>query len=102
MISNGTEYDPSKKLPSSFPKTFPVKDDKSKFDVKLFVDVLLNRLVEYSKASPDPKYSKAYFLTSELKKKINVKSLDYRALFEGYLINLRAIMRGETVWPFKN
>lgn len=72
------------------------KDDSSKFDVKLFTDILLNRLVEYSKNSTDPKYSSAYYLTSELKKKLHVKSLDYKALFEGYLINLRSIMRGET------
>lgn len=72
------------------------KDDSSKFDVKLFTDILLNRLVEYSKNSTDSKYSSAYYLTSELKKKLHVKSLDYKALFEGYLINLRSIMRGET------
>ena len=72
------------------------KDDSSKFDVKLFTDILLNRLVEYSKNSSDSRYSSAYYLTSELKKKLHVKSLDYKALFEGYLIHLRSIMRGET------
>lgn len=71
------------------------KNETDKYDVKLFVDILLQRLVESCKQSSDPRYSTAYLLTSELKKKLNVKSLDYKALFEGYLVNLRSVMRGE-------
>ena len=71
------------------------KNDDTKYDVKLFVDILLQRFVERYRVVIDNKYSKGYLRTSELKKKLNVKNLDYKALFEKYLIDLRAIMRGE-------
>ena len=73
------------------------KNEKDKFDCKLFVDVLLNRLVEAYYKNNDMKYNNAYMLTSELKKKLAVKNLDQKALFEKYLISLRGIMKGELV-----
>lgn len=73
------------------------KSEKEKFDVKLFVSVLLQRIVDYNRSSTDMKYTNAYYLTNELLKKLNVKNLDYKALFERYLINLRSIMRGESL-----
>lgn len=71
------------------------KDEKDKFDVRLFVDVLMQRLVEYNRSNNDIRFTSAYYLTSELKKKLNISNLDYKALFDKYLINLRTIMRGE-------
>ena len=70
--------------------------DEPGFDLCLFVDILLQRLVELSIKSADTKYNFAYMLTSELKKKILIKNLDRKALFEKYLIKLRTIMRGAT------
>ena len=70
------------------------KDDKNKFDLKIFVKILLQRVVEQAKSSSDIKYTSAYLLTSELDKKIHIKGLDYKALFERYLINLRTLMKG--------
>ena len=46
------------------------------------------------KADIDVRYVAAYNLTNELKKNINIKNLDYKALFERYLIQLREIMKG--------
>lgn len=71
------------------------KNESNKYDVKLFVDILLQRIVEYCRRTTDNRYITAYMLTSELKKKLTVKNLDYKALFEKYLISLRAIMKGE-------
>lgn len=71
------------------------KNESDKYDVKLFTDILLQRLVEHCRISIDNKYMSAYMLTSELKKKLSVKNLDYKAQFEKYLINLRSVMKGE-------
>ena len=71
------------------------KNEQDKYDVKLFTDILLQRLVECCRRSTDNRYMSAYVLTSELKKKLSVKNLDYKAQFEKYLINLRSIMKGE-------
>ncbi len=73
------------------------KKESNKYDVKLFVMILLNKLTNCCKNSSDTKYVKSYMLTSELMKKLNVKNLDYKALFEGYVVQLRSIMRGEVV-----
>lgn len=67
------------------------------FDLHLFVDIILQRIVEKSISTADPRYTTAYLLTSELKRKIEIKNLDYKALFEKYLIDLRTIMKGATV-----
>ena len=72
------------------------KNETSKYDLTIFINILLERLVEVCKNNADPKYTKAYMLTSELSKKIAIKNLDTKALFEKYLIQLRAIMRGES------
>lgn len=71
------------------------KNETDKYDVKLFVDILLQRIVECCRKSTETRYTSAYMLTSELKKKLAVKNLDYKAQFEKYLINLRSIMKGE-------
>lgn len=71
------------------------KNEPDKYDLHLFVNVLLQRFVECCRSSCDTRYTAAYMLTSELNKKINVKNLDCKALFEQYLINLRGIMRGD-------
>lgn len=73
------------------------KDTKDKFDLNIFIDILLNRLRERAITSIDNRYTTGYLLTSELKKKISVKNLDHKALFEKYLIELRTIMKGACV-----
>lgn len=73
------------------------KSEKDKFDSKLFIDVLMQRIVELNRTNVDDRYTKAYYLTSDLRKKLSIKNLDYKALFEKYLINLRHIMRGEVL-----
>lgn len=73
------------------------KDDKSKFDLSLFVTILLHTLLQKSKIISDRRYTSAYLLTAELSKKIRIKNLDYKSLFEKYLIELRSIMKGTLV-----
>ena len=73
------------------------KEESDKFEVKIFTDILLQRVVERARSSTDSKYITAYMLTSDLRKKILIKNLDHKALFEKYLIDLRTLMRGAQV-----
>ncbi len=70
------------------------KNDPDKPDVKLFVDVLLSRFVARARSTSANSFVKGYNLTNELQRNLHVKNLDYKALFEKYLIDLRDIMRG--------
>lgn len=78
---------------------FEFKNDLTtdKFNIHIFVDVLQGRVVSRVKSDPDKKYMTAYSLTSTLKKQLLTKNLDYKSLFERYLIELRASLRGVTV-----
>lgn len=73
------------------------KDEKDRYDLNIFIDILLQRIVEKSQQIHDSRYISAYLLTSELRKKLSVKNLDYKAQFEKYLINLRTLMKGTIV-----
>lgn len=70
------------------------KDETDKINVALFIDILLNRLVETYKINNNSALFQAYKLTSELSQLLTVKNLDQKALFEKYLLELRTIMRG--------
>ena len=70
------------------------KNERGTFDGKLFVEILISRLRHRWLTVNDVRYVAAYNLTNELKKNINIKNLDYKALFERYLIQLREIMKG--------
>lgn len=73
------------------------KDERGKFPIKIFVDILLTRITSCWKESDDLRYVSAYTLTSELKKNLQIKNYDAKSLFEKYLIDLRFLMRGVTV-----
>lgn len=70
------------------------KEDPDRPSVRLFVDVLLSRIVNRCKVVCDERLYQAYSLTNELQKSLKIKNLDYKALFEKYLIDLRMIMKG--------
>ena len=70
------------------------KGESDKPDVKLFVGVLLARFADCCKQYPDSKFVGGYYLTNQLQRNLQIKNLDYKALFERYLIDLRNIMRG--------
>lgn len=70
------------------------KNEPDKPDVKLFVSVLLSRFADCCKRYPDNKFVAGYYLTNQLQRNLQIKNLDYKALFERYLIDLRNIMRG--------
>ena len=70
------------------------KNERGTFDGKLFVEILVSRIRQRWMTVNDVRYVAAYNLTNELKKNISIKNLDYKALFERYLIQLRDIMKG--------
>lgn len=72
------------------------KNEKDKFDVFVFTDMLLSRITKAwaSVQTQDTKLVDAYLLTSDLKRNLAVKNTDSKALFEKYLLELRKIMRG--------
>ena len=70
------------------------KDEKDKIDGRILIDVLLFTFTARWKLENNVKFSNAYLLTSELKKNLFIKNLDYKVLFENYLLSLRALMRG--------
>ena len=69
------------------------KNDPDKPDVKLFVDVLLSRFASRCKMCQDRRLVNGYHLTNTLQRNLQIKNLDYRALFENYLIELRGLMK---------
>lgn len=73
------------------------KSDSDKLDVKLFVDVLLSRFVTRCRRKTDSCFVNGYNLTNELQRNLHIKNLDYKSLFEKYLIDLRTVMKGGTV-----
>lgn len=73
------------------------KDERDKYDVELFILILLNVLSDKDSTVPMQKLLDAYQLTSELSSCINIKGIDKRIMFENYLIKLRAILKGEMI-----
>ena len=69
------------------------KNEKNAFDSILFVDILISRIRHQWQRSSDVRLVDAYKLTAELKKYVHMKNLDYKSIFEKYLIELRDIMR---------
>lgn len=72
-----------------------VKEEQGKHQLKHLVAILQQRFVEHYKQTNDVRYSQGYLLTNDLYKRLTVKNLDYKALFDKYLIQLRKVMRGE-------
>ena len=75
------------------------KDEKDKYNLHIFVDILLNRFSHRWKTSHDgtDKIVQAYLLTSELKRNLSIKSIDTKAVFEKYLLDVRAVMKGTLI-----
>ena len=73
------------------------KNEKDTFDGKLFIDVLICRLRDRWINCSDTKIVDAYQLTNDLKKQLSIKNLDYKSLFEKYLIELRHLMKGALI-----
>jgi hypothetical protein len=73
------------------------KNESDKIDVRLFTSLLLNRIVEFCKNYDDGRLMSAYVLTKTMREHSNVNNVDLKAVFEKYLMDLRAIMRGSNV-----
>ena len=70
--------------------------EQGKFDLKLFVDVLLSRIMLRWRNNIDISLVSAYNLTVKLKNNLKNKNFDRKSLFEHYLLELRMIMIGGT------
>ncbi len=70
------------------------KDEKDKYEVRVFLLILLSRITIKWKFINDLRYVSAYQLTYQLHQNMLIKNVDGKALFEQYLINLRTLMRG--------
>lgn len=72
------------------------KDEKDKFNVKLFVDVLISRITKFwaEGTSQNSNLVDAYKLTSDLKRNLSIRSIDARPLVEKYLVDMKRIMEG--------
>lgn len=73
------------------------KGEETKFDFSLFIRVLCSQIRSYALCNPDPKLITLYGRTLTLCKNSYIKNIDKRNLFELYLIDARAIMKGELV-----
>ena len=71
------------------------KGEMNKIDAKLFINLLMSRLVEFCKSNDDVRLFYAYALTKEMRESCNVNNVDTKAVFEKYLLDLRKLMRGE-------
>lgn len=70
------------------------KQEKEALDGFLFVEVLTQELCRLWIAQPDVRLAIVYSELCELRKQLNIKNLDYKMLFENFLIRFRSIMRG--------
>ena len=73
------------------------KDEKEKFNLSLFIKILLSRIEYFNERTVDIRYSNAYLMTLELSKKIVLPNVDCKYLFDKYLIELRTLMRGSLI-----
>lgn len=91
---------------ASLPNTFSISakfnykttdTDPSKFNIKVFIRILINVIEECIKADNNPVYTEMYKLTHKLQKNSKVAHVDIRRLFEYYLVCLRELVRGGQV-----
>jgi hypothetical protein len=73
------------------------KNEKDKYDIDLFVEILLSAVSVKCRTVTDAKIYSAYELTSRLSKAMHTPNVDKKALFDSYLVKLREIMRGSIV-----
>ena len=73
------------------------KEERDKFDVEVFVNILLQMLSNAWKSSPNTKLIEAYNLTADLNRRLYIPNIDRKLLFERFLIELRSKMKGELV-----
>ena len=70
------------------------KGEMDKMDIRLFISLLMNRIVEKSKQIDDVRLMHAYILTKTMRENCETNNVDLKAIFEKYLLDLRLTMRG--------
>lgn len=71
---------------------FAFKDDPKKYNLQLFIDILLERINNKWKSQVDNRLVSAYNITVRLRNNLKVKNFDTKSLFEKYLLDLRSVM----------
>ena len=85
---------------ANIPNTLSISDkigwkgEENKLDFSLFVRVLCSQIRAYVVSNQDPKLINLYMRTLTLGKNSHIKNIDKKCLFEIYLIDARAIMKG--------
>lgn len=74
---------------------FSFKNEKNKFNIDMFVKILICKITDLVRSVTDYKLYNAYILTDELSNNINARLVNKRYLFEDYLIRLRDVLRGD-------
>ena len=88
---------------ASLPNTLTITDkiafksEKGKFDIDVFMLLLEGRFIEATKKNNDTKLYKACSLLRQLRVDYLVPHCDKKPLFDKFLIELRACMRGEFI-----
>lgn len=86
---------------ASLPNTLTITDkiafksEKGKFDIDVFMSLLECRMIEAAKKTNESKLYAAYSLLRKLRVDYTVPHCDKKPLFDKFLIDLRACMRGE-------
>lgn len=70
------------------------KDEKGKFDYHLILSLLQNLLVKYYKDFSNSSYLKGYILLNDFIKTLKNATIDPKPLFDKWLLQFRAIMKG--------
>lgn len=73
------------------------KDEKNKLNLDLFIKVLLSRIEKAIENNKDTRLFNFYMCTSTLNRNLRLPNVEKKYLFDKYLIEVRAIMRGSIV-----
>ena len=71
---------------------FAFKDESKKYNLQLFIDIMLERITSRWKKQVDNCLVSAYNITVKLRNNLKVKNFDTRCLFEKYLLDLKSVM----------
>lgn len=73
------------------------KNEKDKYDIDLFIEILVGAVAKHCRDTNDKRLYEAYRITNNLNRDIRVTNADKKALFDKYLVELREVMRGRLV-----
>jgi hypothetical protein len=78
-------------------KYIAFKDEKDKYDVDIFMSIMLSAISKRWAEVNDDRLVSAYTTTSDLCRSLRITGVDKKALFDRYLIDLSYVMRRESL-----